>query len=430
MAIDLLPDIPNYSGLLEPGNVDVEGRLAESDKVQSLSGNEGASGLQGDPRKDYRGTSYQFEDEDGSSVLLPNIADGSSLNPQQAIEHFKNTGEHMGRFTNVGQAASYGQIMHQKMVMGSSPRVGPMEPIEPASVAQVSPDLYRKRGAGNIPGIISPQQGSKVKPVGSGKSGGAMGGVPGSLRSGIVGSRPGKKPDQREESGRRPMGPPPIGQGIGLQSDPNRTNVFAPGGPKPELDAQGQPMLSGPGGPGHFNFWQGKLGRDILTNYADNGTLGLPHELIRKNLVASMVGSDNPSGLSVYEKLIEEQHGGKLGFRAKHPKGGHGYSGLHAGEAQRAMGSPYQDERGHGGNVARGRMTTPPVANTVYQALLAEQQGGDVSGGGLLSPGQGQPIPESVPVESEGSYGGGNVEASSGAEPLDENPLIGDAEFE
>jgi len=56
--------------------------------------------------------SMSFE-EDGMEVLVPTVIDGKSLTDEEAIEHYHQTGEHLGKFKSVEEANSYAQQLHE-----------------------------------------------------------------------------------------------------------------------------------------------------------------------------------------------------------------------------------------------------------------------------------------------------------------------------
>jgi hypothetical protein len=60
--------------------------------------------------------SISFQDEQGREVLVPQIVGGRRLNEQEAIDHYYQTGEHLGMFTDPQSATQYGWDLHNKEV--------------------------------------------------------------------------------------------------------------------------------------------------------------------------------------------------------------------------------------------------------------------------------------------------------------------------
>ena len=57
--------------------------------------------------------SFSFE-EDGKEVLIPSIVNGKVLSQEDAIAHYKKTGEHLGKFENVESANAAAQKIHEE----------------------------------------------------------------------------------------------------------------------------------------------------------------------------------------------------------------------------------------------------------------------------------------------------------------------------
>ena len=51
---------------------------------------------------------------DGKEVLLPTIINGKRVSERAAIEHYKRTGEHLGKFNTVKEAEEYAQKLHER----------------------------------------------------------------------------------------------------------------------------------------------------------------------------------------------------------------------------------------------------------------------------------------------------------------------------
>ena len=57
--------------------------------------------------------SISFE-EDGKEVLIPTVIDGKIVSDKEAIEHYHQTGEHLGKFNSVEEANTYAEQLHNQ----------------------------------------------------------------------------------------------------------------------------------------------------------------------------------------------------------------------------------------------------------------------------------------------------------------------------
>ena len=97
------PTLTEHPGLLEAGNIDINSRPSVPNP---LGGN-----------SSVYSTSVNFGD---GEILIPRvIPDGNgdwtvdvSKNADQAVAHYKKTGEHLGRFKTVDDANNYSDILH------------------------------------------------------------------------------------------------------------------------------------------------------------------------------------------------------------------------------------------------------------------------------------------------------------------------------
>lgn len=98
MPNDLLSDIPNYPGLVSPGNIDLYNRpvLKNDDGTVST-------------------VRSMMIDADGKYILIPTIVGGELLDDEAAISHFRNTKENLGVFGSMDAANAYDRQMHDKM---------------------------------------------------------------------------------------------------------------------------------------------------------------------------------------------------------------------------------------------------------------------------------------------------------------------------
>lgn len=83
-------------GLVEPGNIDLNKRPIVKNSDGSISTER----------------SLSFE-ENGKEVLIPTVVDGKILDGKAAIEHYRKTGEHLGKFDNPADADAYAERLHQ-----------------------------------------------------------------------------------------------------------------------------------------------------------------------------------------------------------------------------------------------------------------------------------------------------------------------------
>lgn len=96
---DLLSKIPNFPGILSPGNIDLENRPEIRNEDGSTSTVMSMTvGLDG-----------------GKVALIPRIVKGQVLSPEQAIEFFKETKQHMGIFGSQEAADQYDMQMHNQL---------------------------------------------------------------------------------------------------------------------------------------------------------------------------------------------------------------------------------------------------------------------------------------------------------------------------
>lgn len=88
-------------GLVEPGNID----LYERPKIPNPQG----------------GTSTVFSmsfEENGQEILVPRAADGRILSEKEAIDRYRKTRQHLGKFKTSQDADSYAQSLHQDYASG------------------------------------------------------------------------------------------------------------------------------------------------------------------------------------------------------------------------------------------------------------------------------------------------------------------------
>lgn len=92
------PETGGPKGLLETGNIDINNRPVMKNPDGSISTEQSITiGIDG-----------------GKQVLIPTIINGQKVSNEQAIEHFKKTGEHLGIFDSPENADAYGNALHER----------------------------------------------------------------------------------------------------------------------------------------------------------------------------------------------------------------------------------------------------------------------------------------------------------------------------
>jgi hypothetical protein len=88
---------PKPKGMVEQGNIDLNNRPILHNEDGTISSER----------------SFSFE-EDGKEVLIPKIVNGKELPAEDAIAHYRQTGEHMGKFADVASADAYAETAHNR----------------------------------------------------------------------------------------------------------------------------------------------------------------------------------------------------------------------------------------------------------------------------------------------------------------------------
>lgn len=89
-------DLSNAKGLLEKGNINPYTRKVEHRKDGSIATVESFS-----------------VNMDGKEVLLPRVIDGKTVSMDDAIKHYEQTGEHLGKFDTPEHASDYAKKFHE-----------------------------------------------------------------------------------------------------------------------------------------------------------------------------------------------------------------------------------------------------------------------------------------------------------------------------
>ena len=88
---------PAAPGLLVPGNIDIHNR-------EKIPVDGGYATVR----------SMNFTDSGGRNVLVPTAADGRIMTPDEAIDYYEKTGQHLGMFDTPENASRYGEDLHEQ----------------------------------------------------------------------------------------------------------------------------------------------------------------------------------------------------------------------------------------------------------------------------------------------------------------------------
>jgi hypothetical protein len=86
------------SGLLTPGNIDLHNRPVVHNPDGTIS----------------TVRSISISDDQGRGILIPTVVGNKVVSNDEAIAHYKQTGEHLGIFTNEDAADAYAQTLHEE----------------------------------------------------------------------------------------------------------------------------------------------------------------------------------------------------------------------------------------------------------------------------------------------------------------------------
>jgi hypothetical protein len=97
---------PLMSGMTEPGNINLYNRPEVKNPDGSIS------------------TVLSFSiGTDRGEVLIPQVVNGKVVSQQEAIQHYKDTGEHLGVFATPDRANAYAEQLHNDYAAGKYRRV-------------------------------------------------------------------------------------------------------------------------------------------------------------------------------------------------------------------------------------------------------------------------------------------------------------------
>lgn len=99
---DLVGKTDAPPGQIEAGNIDLKARPVVKNDDGTIS----------------TVRSMSFQDDDGSEVLVPTISDdGRVLSEDEAIQLYRSTGKHLGRFTTPDAATEYAKKLHDDQAL-------------------------------------------------------------------------------------------------------------------------------------------------------------------------------------------------------------------------------------------------------------------------------------------------------------------------
>jgi len=73
--------------------------------------------------------------EDGSEVLIPTVIGDKVVSDEKAIEHYRKTGQHLGRFRSAQDANAYAEFLHRQQAQTYGDRQGLAPGAPPPGVA-------------------------------------------------------------------------------------------------------------------------------------------------------------------------------------------------------------------------------------------------------------------------------------------------------
>jgi hypothetical protein len=139
------PTYPKWPGMVELGTLDINDRPLIENPDGSYSSE----------------LSFSIE-EDGKEVLLPEVVGRKHIGQKAAIEHYRRTGEHLGKFKDAASADAYAQKLHEwgalgvpkKFAQEAASRLGPA-PEPPIQWAGVEPQESLRARQAQV-GMLTP----------------------------------------------------------------------------------------------------------------------------------------------------------------------------------------------------------------------------------------------------------------------------------
>jgi len=94
--------------LTEPGNINLNERLGVKNEIP------GEGGI-----STIRSMGVNI---DGEEVLIPTVVDGRIVSEDEAITHYRRTGEHLGKFKTPEESTRYAERLHEQEARRVNPR--------------------------------------------------------------------------------------------------------------------------------------------------------------------------------------------------------------------------------------------------------------------------------------------------------------------
>ena len=110
---------------LTPGNIDLNNRPVVKNADGSIS----------------TVRSITITEDNGIAVLIPTVVGGKVVDDDAAYDHYRKTGEHLGKFKDIASADVYAEKLHEDQADRYLPKDGPAAPAAAAPKAAAAPSL-------------------------------------------------------------------------------------------------------------------------------------------------------------------------------------------------------------------------------------------------------------------------------------------------
>jgi len=129
-------------GLLEPGNIT---NLYNRPALKNADGS-------------YSTTKSKSWNIEGKETLLPTVVNGKQLSDKEAIQRYKDTGEHLGKFATPEAADYYAQKLHESQAAV----VGYYGKTSTTPTTSATPSSFKKGGKVKKSGMAMVHRGERV----------------------------------------------------------------------------------------------------------------------------------------------------------------------------------------------------------------------------------------------------------------------------